>query len=58
MRVTIRGQALEPESSRFRLLSVRPHGGLLQKIFREQGSLLHKSVARMMASHRDALIIW
>jgi hypothetical protein len=30
MRATIEGQALESESSRFRPLSVRPHGGLLQ----------------------------
>jgi hypothetical protein len=29
MRATIKIQALETESSRFRLLSVRPRGGLL-----------------------------
>jgi len=31
MQATADEQALEPEMSRFRLLSVRPHGGLLQK---------------------------
>ena len=30
MRPTINGQALEPEMSRSRLISVRPHGGLPQ----------------------------
>jgi hypothetical protein len=37
MRVTIKGQALEPEMSRFRLLSVR-----------EQGSLLHRLLAQVV----------
>jgi hypothetical protein len=30
MRPTMEGQALKPERNRFRLLSVRPHGGLPQ----------------------------
>jgi hypothetical protein len=43
MRATIKDQALEPERSRFRPLSVRPHGGLLQYL-----AEIHKFLSRTL----------